>query len=112
MSGVLEHFESGVKQCGNSLRRLNRYRVVAAVQYQCLHVQTGQVLGEVILTKATPRRFSCPSGYQELLGDEDIESGFDTDYPGLAREMSRGVLSVNNYTEWYWKMDLHNLFHY
>ena len=26
--------------------------------------------------------------------------------------MARGVLSVNNYTEWYWKIDLHNLFHF
>ncbi len=30
----------------------------------------------------------------------------------LAKEMARGVLSVNNYTEWYWKIDLHNLFHF
>jgi thymidylate synthase (FAD) len=31
---------------------------------------------------------------------------------GMAKEMARGVLSVNNYTEWYWKIDLHNLFHF
>ena len=31
---------------------------------------------------------------------------------GLTKEMARGVLSVNNYTEWYWKIDLHNLFHF
>ena len=31
---------------------------------------------------------------------------------GLAKEMARGVLSVNNYTTWYWKIDLHNLFHF
>ena len=30
----------------------------------------------------------------------------------LAKEMARGVLSVNNYTEWYWKINLHNLFHF
>lgn len=30
----------------------------------------------------------------------------------IAKEMARGVLSVNNYTEWYWKIDLHNLFHF
>lgn len=30
----------------------------------------------------------------------------------LAKEIARGVLSVNNYTEWYWKIDLHNLFHF
>lgn len=30
----------------------------------------------------------------------------------LSRELSRMVLSLNNYTEWYWKIDLHNLFHF
>jgi len=31
---------------------------------------------------------------------------------GLARELARTVLPVNNYTELYWKIDLKNLFHY
>lgn len=30
----------------------------------------------------------------------------------LARELSRIVLPVSTYTEWYWKIDLHNLFHF
>lgn len=31
---------------------------------------------------------------------------------GLARELARIALPVNLYTEWYWKIDLHNLFHF
>ncbi|GDX82969.1 flavin-dependent thymidylate synthase [Deltaproteobacteria bacterium] len=31
---------------------------------------------------------------------------------GLARELGRAVLPVNYYTEWYWKIDLHNLLHF
>jgi len=31
---------------------------------------------------------------------------------GVAREQSRMILPVNLYTEWYWKIDLHNLFHF
>ena len=31
---------------------------------------------------------------------------------GVAREMARIVLPVSVYTEWYWKIDLHNLFHF
>lgn len=31
---------------------------------------------------------------------------------GLARELARGVLPVNNYTELYWKIDLKNFLHY
>lgn len=31
---------------------------------------------------------------------------------GLAREIARISLPVANYTEWYWKIDLHNLLHF
>jgi thymidylate synthase (FAD) len=42
------------------------------------------------------------SHYEEMLGD-DI---------GLARELARMNLTLNTYTQWYWKTDLHNLFHF
>ncbi len=38
--------------------------------------------------------------YQDLLNGD------------LAREIARINLPVSNYTEWYWKVDLHNLFHF
>lgn len=31
---------------------------------------------------------------------------------GVARELARMVLPVNFSTEWYWKIDLHNMFHF
>ena len=31
---------------------------------------------------------------------------------GVARELARSVLPVSVYTEWYWKCDLHNIFHF
>src|SRR3954447_23636498 len=31
---------------------------------------------------------------------------------GVSRELARIALPVNVYTEWYWKIDLHNLFHF
>ena len=31
---------------------------------------------------------------------------------GLARELARINLPVSLYTEWYWQIDLHNLFHF
>ncbi len=31
---------------------------------------------------------------------------------GVAREIARINLPVSNYTEWYWKIDLHNLLHF
>jgi thymidylate synthase (FAD) len=31
---------------------------------------------------------------------------------GVAREIARAALPVSVYTEWYWKCDLHNIFHF
>ena len=31
---------------------------------------------------------------------------------GLAREQARIVIPLSSYTEWYWKIDLHNLLHF
>ncbi|HZU87664.1 MAG TPA: FAD-dependent thymidylate synthase, partial [Stellaceae bacterium] len=49
------------------------------------------------------------AGYAELL-DEDRT--VDPPRPGLARELARMNLSLNFYTQWYWKIDLHNLMHF
>ncbi len=45
--------------------------------------------------------------YEQLLGLNG-DSG-EVDDSGLARELARMNLSVNLYTQWYWKIDLHNL---
>ena len=34
------------------------------------------------------------------------------DVPDLARELARMTLPLSTYTQWYWKIDLHNLFHF
>ena len=43
--------------------------------------------------------------YRWLLGDAPGE-------PGLSRELARMVLPLSAYTQWYWKIDLHNLLHF
>jgi thymidylate synthase (FAD) len=48
------------------------------------------------------------STYEELLN----ENGADPGRRGLARELARMNLSLNYYTQWYWKTDLHNLLHF
>lgn len=55
--------------------------------------------------------------YCKLLSKKDYEAtdkrfGDDLEHLGLSRELARIVLPVNYYTEWYWKIDLHNLFHF
>ncbi|MFM7134514.1 MAG: FAD-dependent thymidylate synthase [Planctomycetota bacterium] len=47
---------------------------------------------------------------------EDAEANYqkylDLTERGVARELARAVLPVSVYTEWYWKCDLHNIFHF
>src|SRR5712691_11267224 len=52
------------------------------------------------------------SGYAELLNEDDKGDAVDPTWPGLARELARMNLSLNFYTQWYWKTDLHNLMHF
>ena len=52
------------------------------------------------------------AGYSTLLNEDDAGAPVDPDRPGLARELARMNLSLNVYTQWYWKIDLHNLLHF
>ena len=50
--------------------------------------------------------------YNFLLNQNDDEAKPDLDRQGLTRELSRIVLPLNSYTQWYWKIDLHNFMHF
>jgi thymidylate synthase (FAD) len=50
--------------------------------------------------------------YLSLINDPNGRDYKFGERQGLARELARMVLPVNNYTELYWKIDLKNLFHY
>ncbi|MDO5657355.1 MAG: FAD-dependent thymidylate synthase [Paracoccus sp. (in: a-proteobacteria)] len=45
--------------------------------------------------------------YEDMLTPDEA-----TGKQGLARELARMNLPANIYTQWYWKTDLHNLFHF
>lgn len=45
-------------------------------------------------------------------GESENKDIYPVDHEGISRELARMVLPVSNYTEAYWKMDLHNLFHF
>ncbi len=49
----------------------------------------------------------CYDHYEEMLESEEQGQKM-----GLARELARMNLPANVYTQWYWKVDLHNLFHF
>jgi thymidylate synthase (FAD) len=51
---------------------------------------------------------------QEISSHAEADFGFYKNLlsEGLSREQARTVLPLSSYTEWYWKIDLHNLLHF
>ena len=50
--------------------------------------------------------------YVEMMNEDDCGAPIDPERQGLARELARMNLTLNFYTQWYWKIDLHNLLHF
>lgn len=56
---------------------------------------------------------NCYNHYLEMLNLDDVTGEvLDPQRDGLARELARMNLTLNYYTQWYWKIDLHNLLHF
>jgi len=72
-----------------------------------------------VLNKQGRSEETLPDGMAEQAANA-FKAGQDDAYAqyqefleqGIAREIARINLPVSNYTEWYWKIDLHNLFHF
>jgi thymidylate synthase (FAD) len=50
--------------------------------------------------------------YLEMLNQDASGGVVDQDRTGLSRELARIGLPLSTYTQWYWKIDLHNLLHF
>ena len=50
--------------------------------------------------------------YSFLLNEDGNGNIIDESKDGIARELARMTLPLNTYTQWYWKVDLHNLMHF
>ncbi|MDP6031262.1 MAG: FAD-dependent thymidylate synthase [Alphaproteobacteria bacterium] len=55
---------------------------------------------------------TCYRHYEEMLNEGEGDNVVDPEKKGLARELARMNLTLNTYTQWYWKIDLHNLMHF
>jgi thymidylate synthase (FAD) len=54
----------------------------------------------------------CHDDYAWMLNEDEQGRPADPDRTGLSRELARINLTLNTYTQWYWKTDLHNLLHF
>ncbi len=59
-----------------------------------------------VLEMLQDRRNRAYDNYEAMISNQDGQQD------GLARELARMNLPANIYTQWYWKVDLHNLFHF
>lgn len=55
---------------------------------------------------------TCYQHYLEMLNEDADGNVINDSNVGITRELARMNLTLNYYTEWYWKTNLHNLFHF
>ncbi len=74
-------------------------------------VLTGNEAVEVleILKEDAERTYK---NYEYMMNEDSKGQVIDEGRQGLARELARMNLTLNTYTQWYWKIDLHNLLHF
>ena len=54
---------------------------------------------------------NCYKNYSWMLNEKNSDQ-YDNNRPSLSRELARINLTLNTYTQWYWKIDLHNFMHF
>lgn len=55
---------------------------------------------------------NCYRHYVEMMNEDEEGNIIDENNTGITRELARMNLTLNHYTEWYWKINLHNLLHF
>ena len=53
----------------------------------------------------------CYQNYSWMLNEKNSKD-YDSGRSSLSRELARINLTLNTYTQWYWKIDLHNFMHF
>lgn len=54
----------------------------------------------------------CYDHYIEMMNEDENGNLINENNIGITRELARMNLTLNYYTEWYWKINLHNLLHF
>ena len=67
---------------------------------------------EIILNLMKGDAAQAFNSYEQLINSDADGKPIDPERPALARELARIGLPLSTYTQWYWKTDLHNLFHF
>ena len=77
------------------------------------HIQFQSALNKQGRSGNVPKQLTDKAlKYFKEISERSFDMYKELNEAGLARELSRAILPVNLYTEWYWKNDLHNLLHF
>jgi thymidylate synthase (FAD) len=99
----------------------NEFYIPSAEQLAAQSTKNHQGRGEEALSKEEADRVieilksdsqQCYKHYEELMNTTADGEIINPDKKGIARELARMNLPINIYTQWYWKIDLHNLMHF
>jgi len=89
-----------------------RYSLMPAEFYRPDHVRLQDVVNKQGSTEVDDEGL-LKKFHEFLAASEAIHGEYESlAEEGLAREMARIGLPLSMYTEWYWKMDLHNMMHF
>ncbi|WP_064429014.1 FAD-dependent thymidylate synthase [Rickettsia sp. Tenjiku01] len=85
----------------------------SAVNKQCREGDSlPKEVAEKVLAILEEDARQCYGHYKELMNADEEGNIIDENATGIARELARMNLTLNYYTEWYWKINLHNLLHF
>lgn len=99
----------------------NEFYIPSVEQLAAQSTKNHQGRGEESLSKEEADRVieilksdsqACYNHYEELMNTTADGQIINPDKKGIARELARMNLPINIYTQWYWKIDLHNLMHF
>jgi thymidylate synthase (FAD) len=117
----IRHRTANVNEYSARYSILDNEFYIPAAQHLAAQATTNRQGREQVLDGAAAQRVldllrrdaeRAYAGYTELLNEDGSGKPTDPTRPGIARELARINLSLGFYTQWYWKIDLHNLMHF
>jgi len=70
-----------------------------------------EIADRVLATLESDARL-CYQHYTQMMNEDEQGNIIDENNIGITRELARMNLTLNYYTEWYWKVNLHNLLNF
>ena len=117
----IRHRTANVNEYSARYSILDREFYIPAPEYLAAQSEVNrQGRGAVLAGEEAARVFDllrddaqrCYDHYVDMLNEGAEGAPADPARQGLARELARMNLTLNTYTQWYWKCDLHNLLHF